>query len=173
MSGGKEKRWSPVLLFAVSVSGMMVIGASCDKGAAPKAHVVRMTVFEAKGSTSVDKLAPPAIHPRDLSHGYSYTAPGELDRERPREWQVASYLFSPSFVTVKRGDTVSVTVFVVNGDEHQIRIMDPDGEVVVPETKWNRGREYQASFRATRPGGYQLICTTHAPTMTATFFVLE
>lgn len=67
---------------------------------------------------------------------------------------------------------MNLTVFVVNADEHEVRIIDPDGREVVSMTKWNRGREYRVSFVANRVGSYHLTCSTHAPTVTATFVVL-
>jgi len=57
-------------------------------------------------------------------------------------------------VTVRQGDTVKLTAFVVNGDEHHVRVNDPDGREVIAETKWNRGREYQLSFVAKKLGTY-------------------
>jgi hypothetical protein len=67
---------------------------------------------------------------------------------------------------------VALTVFVVNGDEHEVWISAPDGLKVVPNTVWQRGREYHAEFVAEKVGAYQLACSNHAPTMTATFLVL-
>ena len=67
---------------------------------------------------------------------------------------------------------VSATVFVVNGDEHEARISTPDGAVVMPETTWNRGRQYEVSFVAEQVGAYQLVCPSHAPSMLAHFLVL-
>jgi plastocyanin len=73
---------------------------------------------------------------------------------------------------VLQDDTVKLTVFIVNGDEHEVRVADPDGRDVIAMTKWNRGREYNVSFVAKKLGSYQLICSAHAPTMTATMLVL-
>lgn len=65
-----------------------------------------------------------------------------------------------------------LTAFVVNGDEHEVWVNDPDGATVVPKARWQRGREYQMRFVAEKPGAYQLLCSDHAPSMTATFYVL-
>lgn len=81
--------------------------------------------------------------------------------------------FSPSFVTVYQGDTVHLVAFVVNGDEHEVRVTDPGGATVVERSIWNRGRQYQALFVAEKTGVYQLVCSTHAPTMLATIAVLS
>jgi plastocyanin len=135
-------------------------------------HTIALTVLEVKGSTTIDKLAPPAVSPADLSKAYGYKAPGQADHGTPAKWEVSSYLFAPSVVTIRRGDTVRLTVFVVNGDEHEVSVAGPDGQRIMGSAKWNRGHEYHLEFVATTPGTYQLICSTHAPTMAATFIAL-
>lgn len=138
----------------------------------PTTHHIFMNAIEVKGATSADKLRPPSENPKDLSKGYGFKAPGQVDPRAPKKWRVASYMFTPAYVTVWQGDTVELAVFVVNGDEHKTRIVAPDGRVVVPETTWNRGRQYEVSFVAEQAGTYQLVCATHAPTMAANFLVL-
>jgi len=131
-----------------------------------------VSALEVKGGTTADKLAPPSTNPKDISKGYEFKPPGEADRANPKRWEVSSYLFSPGFVAVRQGDRVNLTVFIVNGDEHESWVTDPDGSYVVPKTIWQRGREYKVSFVAEKIGSYQLTCSNHAPTMAATFFVL-
>lgn len=138
----------------------------------PTAHTIFMTAIELKGSTTTDKLAPPPVNPKDLSKGYEFKPPGQADKSDAKKWEVSSYRFAPGFVTVRQGDSVKLRVFVVNGDEHEVGIMDPDGRGVVAKTKLNRGREYEMSFIAKKIGSYQLTCSTHAPTMAATILVL-
>jgi len=138
----------------------------------PTTHTIFITGMEVKGATTADKLAPPAINPKELSKGYDFKAPGEADRAKPTRWEVSSYMFTPAFVTVRQGDTVKLTAFIVNGDEHEVWVTAPGGEKVVPNTKWNRGREYQIQFVAKKSGVYQLVCSEHAPSMTTTFVVL-
>ncbi len=135
-------------------------------------HTIFMTAVELKGATTADKLAPPTVNPGDLSKGYGFKGPGQADKADPRKWEVASYTFVPGFVTVRQGDTVNLTVFVVNGDEHEVRVTDPTGRDVVAKTTWNRGREYQVSWVAEQPGAYHLTCTSHAPSMGATVLAL-
>src|SRR3989338_10450114 len=135
-------------------------------------HTIFMAAIEIKGGTSAEKLAPPSVNPKDLSKGYDFKAPGEADKSDPKRWEVSSYMFSPSSVTVRQGDTVKLTAFVVNGDEHHVKVNDPDGREVIAETKRNRGREYQLSFVAKKLGTYHLTCSDHAPTMAATILVL-
>jgi hypothetical protein len=67
---------------------------------------------------------------------------------------------------------VTLTAFVVHGDQHDVAVPAPDGQVVVPTALWRRGRESQVSVAAERAGPYQPKCFAHAPTMTATMLVL-
>lgn len=139
---------------------------------APATHTIFVTAVEVKGSTTTEKLAPPAVHPTELSKGYDFKAPGEADKQAPQRWEVASYTFTPGFATVQQGDTVALTAFVVNGDQHDVGIIAPDGQVVMANATWQRGREYRVSFIAKQVGTYQLRCFTHTPTMTANLLVL-
>jgi plastocyanin len=43
---------------------------------------------------------------------------------------------------------------------------------VVQDIEMNRGRTYDLDFEATQAGVYQLVCSTHAPTMTADIVVI-
>jgi len=136
------------------------------------AYTIFMTVAQVKGSTTTDKLDPPPIDPADLSKGYGYRGPADPQGKPPQRWEVSSYLFLPGYATVRQGDTVTLNVFVVHGDEHEIRLVAPDGRPVAGKTRMQRGREYRLSFTATQTGPYHLVCSTHTPTMTATLFVL-
>jgi len=139
---------------------------------APATQEIFMSAVEIKGATTTEKLSPPAVNPMELSKGYGFKAPGEADQSAPERWEVSSYLLTPGFVTVQQGDTVRLTVFVVNGDQHEVAVLAPDGQVVVPTATWQRGREYRVSFVAAQAGAYHLRCLTHAPTMTATVLAL-
>lgn len=168
---------SGMLRLAGVLAGGTLLGAFLLPGEsrgldAPTTHAIFLTAMEVKGGTTADKLAPPPINPQDLSRGYGFKAPGEADKQNPQKWEVSSYLFAPGFVAVHQGDTVMLTVFVVNGDAHEVRITDPDGREIVAKTTWNRGREYKVSFAAEKTGSYQLMCSTHAPTMSATMLAL-
>lgn len=165
------KPWGIASMLTVMVFVVLTRQALSQTGK-PTTHTIFMTALEIKGGTSADKLAPPPVNPGDLSKGYELKQPGEADKNDPRRWEVSSYRFDPGFITVSQGDTVKLTVFVVNGDEHDVRINDPEGREVVPMSIWNRGREYQLSFVAKKAGAYHLACSKHAPTMTATFLVL-
>jgi plastocyanin len=75
-------------------------------------------------------------------------------------------------MTVPEGDTVDLTMFVLNGNVHDVWVEAPNGAEAVTEFTMNRGREYNKSFTASQAGTYRLICNTHEPTMTAYITVL-
>jgi plastocyanin len=162
-------------LMTIVGAALVALFLSGDVGAeqrGPMTHTIFLTALEIKGSTTTDKLAPPSVNPADLSKGYGFKAPGQADKNAPQKWEVSSYIFNPAFVTVRQGDEMVLTAFVVNGDEHEMWVTAPDGARAVPKTMWNRGREYTVRFLADKVGAYQLTCSSHAPSMTATFLVL-
>jgi plastocyanin len=165
----------PQLVWNATICGVLALSlgllAQAVHGQQP-AHTIFMNVVEYKGSTSTEKLAPPAVNPATLSKGYVLKAPGEADKTAPQVWEIDSYALTPGFVTVQQGDTVTLQVLVVNGDKHEVGVLAPDGQVVVPRATWNRGVEYRVSFVAEKVGTYKLSCATHEPTMTANVFVL-
>ena len=171
-----KNRYPPTVSIALLIGtlalGFLLAGEAAAQQAAPTTHTIFMTAVEVKGSTTTDKLTPPPVDPGNLSKGYEFKAPGAADKTAPKKWEVSSYLFTPGFVTVRQGDTVKLTAFVVNGTEHDVRITDPDGREVVAKAMWNRGRQYEVSFVAEKGGPYQLICSNHAPSMLATFLAL-
>jgi plastocyanin len=167
----EKAKW--ILLYTLLLGALILLtGKGRGQTDTPTTHTIFVTGMEVKGSTSADKLAPPLVDPKDLSKGYGFKAPGEADKADPKKWEVSSYVFTPGFVTVGQGDTVKLTTFMVNGDEHEVWVAAPDGKRVVAATKWNRGREYTVQFVAEKAGAYQLVCSEHAPSMIATFLVL-
>lgn len=152
--------------------GLVVVWAPVAQETTGRTHTIFLTLYEVKGATTADKLAPPAANPKDLSKGYAYKGPGEADKATPQRWEVSSYMFNPASVTVRQGDAIVLNAFVVNGDEHEVWVTAPDGRIVDGKTIWNRGREYQMRFVAAEAGIYQLVCSSHAPSMNASFLVL-
>lgn len=171
MTRSRLRKATAFRLGAQIVSTLLLAGDGTAQLSAA-AHTIFMNAVEIKGSTTTEKLPVPPVDPANLSKGYGFKAPGEADPNAPRQWEVSSYLFTPGFVTVRRGDTVTLNIFVVNGDEHEVRLLAPNGKVVAPKAALNRGQEYRFTFVAEQTGTYQLRCSTHAPTMTASILVL-
>lgn len=156
---------TPQRLVVLLVIGALALAACGTSGAAPSDVTFDVELIEVKGAT--DGIAAPDTNPETLSSGYGYTPPGEYDAENLNKWQVATYMFGPGAMSVVKGDDVTLRMFGVNGDEHQIFVQAPDGSTVVDSFTVNRGREVTVSFTADQAGHYKIICTTHAPTMTA------
>ncbi len=161
-----------IVLVGVAGLSLLVLGNLGAQQRPATTHTVFLTALEIKGSTTADKLAPPPLNPADLSKGYGFKGPGQADKNAPQKWEVSSYIFAPAALAVRQGDTVALTAFVVNGDEHEVWINAPDGQKVVASMMWNRGREYRTQFVAEKVGTYQLVCSNHAPSMVAAFVVL-
>lgn len=153
------------IVVGIILSAVLLLAACAGGAVTPDAaeRVFYVNAIEIKGAT--DGISPPPINPKDLEKGLGYTPPGEYDASNPDKWQVASYQFNPSALTVFQGDTVKLVLFVVNGDLHADRVEDPDGQIVVAEQNHNRGRQYEISFVAEKAGVYQLRCKEHAENM--------
>ncbi len=156
-----------IIVVSLILSVMFLFSACAGGTAAPPAteRVFYVNAIEIKGGTSTDSLAAPETNPKSLGKTFGYKGPGEYDSSNPNKWQVASYQFNPSALTVFQGDTVKLVLFVVNGDLHTDRIESPSGKVVVAEQSHNRGRQYTMSFVAEEAGVYQLRCKEHAEAM--------
>ena len=146
-------------------------GTAIQMAPEPTTKEFYLTGVEWKGTTSADQLDPPAVDPKALSKGYGFKGPG-FDADKPENWQVATYVWTPGAMVVNEGDTVDLTAFIVNGNHHESKLIAPDGSEVGEIIEMNRGREYHRSFKAEQAGVYLLVCETHAPSMTATITVL-
>lgn len=160
------------------IAGIMILialalVAGCGGGTAkvPSGErVFYINAIEIKGGT--DGISPPDINPEKLGKTFAYWPPGTVDSKKPDKWQVSSYQFNPSALTVFQGDRVKLVLFVVNGDVHKDRIDDPDGNTVVAEIEHNRGRQYEITFTADKVGMYQLRCAEHKEFMRAIITVV-
>ena len=162
----------PALAIMLMVCALL---ATSDAGAQrppSHSHSIYMTAVEFKGSTTTDKLAAPQVDPMKLSHGYVYKPPGQADPAARDRWEVATYQFSPSFIAVQQGDSIMLSVFIANGDHHEVELTDPDGETIIANAPWDRGREYTAFFQTRKIGTYRLECAVHRPSMSAEIVVL-
>ena len=144
---------------------------SNDNDVEPTNRNIEITAFEVKGTTNTGDLDAPTIDPSTLSAGFGYKAPG-FDAENPTNWRVSSYMWTPGNITVFEGDSVNLHTFILNGNHHAVRVVDPDGTTVASVDDMNRGRDYNVSFKTEKAGVYKFICDTHGPTMTADILVL-
>jgi plastocyanin len=180
-------------LLAVAATGLLVLAACTSVGGAseddlaalqdqvdaldgapsiaPVERLIEVTGLEIKGTTNTEDLAVPEIDPETLSAGFGYDAPG-FDEDNPTNWRVASYIWGPGNMTAFQGDSIDLHTFILNGNSHNVWVEAPDGSKVVEDIEMNRGRDYNLKFEATQAGVYKLVCSTHAPTMTADIVVL-
>ncbi len=162
-------------IISVVILGLVTLAlvAGCASGTASVTsgeRVFYINAIEIKGGT--DGIAPPTTNPETLGSSFGYSPPGTVDPTNPDKWQVASYQFNPSAMTVFQGDRVKLVLFVVNGDIHFDSVIAPNGSVVVPLEEHNRGRQYTITFTADEAGIYQLVCNTHREAMRALITVV-
>lgn len=164
-----KKSISVVILGVVAL--VLVAGCASGTASVPSGErVFYINAIEIKGGT--DGIDPPSVNPETLGASFQYKPPGTVDPANPDKWQVASYQFNPSAMTVFQGDRVKLVLFVVNGDIHMDEVIAPDGSVVVPVVEHNRGRQYTITFTADEVGMYQLVCNTHREAMRAVITVV-
>ncbi len=153
-----------ITVVVLGLSALALLAGCTGAASVPSGErVFYINAIEIKGAT--DSLAPPEVNPERLGKTFGYKEPGVYDASNPNKWQVASYQFNPSAMTVFQGDRVKLVLFVVNGDVHSDRIESPSGKIVVTEQIHNRGRQYTMSFVAEEAGIYQLRCKEHAEAM--------
>jgi plastocyanin len=172
-----KQRLTIIGLLAVAAAALLLVAACGDDddgggvSIPPTDRLIEVTGFEVKGTTNTDDLAVPEVDPETLSAGFGYDAPG-FDDGNPKNWRVASYMWTPGNMIAFEGDSIDLHTFILNGNSHNVWVEDPDGSKVVEDIEMNRGRDYNLEFEATKAGVYKLICSTHAPTMTAEIVVI-
>ncbi len=160
-----------ITVVVLGLSALALLAGCTGTSSVPSGErVFYINAIEIKGAT--DSLAPPEVNPETLGKTFAFKGPGVYDSSNPKKWQVASYQFNPSAMTVFQGDRVKLVLFVVNGNVHKDRIEDPDGNIVVAETEHNRGRLYEITFNADKAGIYQLRCNEHKENMRALITVV-
>jgi len=164
---------SRVLFIAALVVAAVALTACSDDGSSAEASDVTFDVelIEIKGAT--DGITAPDVDPTSLSAGYRFTPPGEFDAENLDKWQVSTYMFAPGAMTVVEGDNVTLRMFGVNGDTHDVWVIAPDGSTATEVVNVERGREVSLSFEADETGHYKLFCGIHGPTMQADILSLS
>jgi len=124
---------------------------------APTKRTIYMAAVEPKGGTSATSEPYPSGSPAlTAGPGYVLKAPDTTGR-----WEVSTYQWQPSFIMAQEGDDVTLEIVGINGAEHTSFI---EG-INVPAFNVKRGQITTVNFRATRPGFYRIVCSSHLPTM--------
>jgi len=179
-----------VLVGAMGLTGSVAMACGDDSEAA-KDPGERTIYFQATEQDARRAIAQTAF-PQETRDGFAeYFGPADKPTESggapgyylfqtsDTEWRVGSYMFLPHEIVAYEGEKLTFEILGVRGDEHQMVLTGPDGEVakdtsgkeIKPLVK--RGGLGVVEFVAGEPGVYSLVCTTHAPNMTAYIHVLE
>ena len=124
-------------------------------------RTIYMAAVEMKGGTQQDKEAYPAAA-LPAGGGYVKTPPNASGR-----WEVSAYQWSPGTIVAREGETVTLEIVGVNGDEHPATIPG-----LVESFNVKRGQITRVAFTAGKPGIYPVICTKHRPNMQGALVVL-
>jgi plastocyanin len=81
---------------------------------------------------------------------------GEFKATGPDGKTIEAYRWDPGTIYAKKGETIRLSIFGVNGASHPFII---DGLNVKGEVK--KGQETVVTFKADKPGVYRIICMTH------------
>ncbi|MDR7522897.1 MAG: hypothetical protein QN168_10570 [Armatimonadota bacterium] len=131
---------------------------------APAKRTIYMAAVEPKGGTTVSSEPYPANSPAlTAGPGYVLKAPDGTGR-----WEVSTYQWQPSFILAGEGDDVTLEIIGINGAEHTSFI---EG-INVPAFTVKRGQVTTVNFRASRPGFYRIVCSSHLPSMVGYLVVL-
>lgn len=139
---------------------LALTGAETPVAEAP-GRVIYMAAVEMKGGAQKEKETYPEA-PLPSGAGYIKTPPNPSGR-----WEVSAYQWSPGTVVVQQGETVTLEIVGVNGDEHPSTIPG-----LVESFTVKRGQITRVTFTATKPGLYPVVCTKHLPSMQGTLVVL-
>lgn len=128
-------------LFLSLACGLIVIGATVLLAGSPKEWFSQQTATEQMKETSKTF---------DLVTGEFKTT-----TEDGKELEV--YRFSPGYMTVNKGDNVTLNIHGVNGHEHHFEIKEFNVSGTV-----GKGETTTVNFNADQAGTFELICTNHA-----------
>ena len=158
----KRRRWDRYRIVpgAALALGLALAGAESLWAQAP-GRVIYMAAVEMKGGAQIEKEPYPEA-PLPAGAGYIKTPPNLSGR-----WEVSAYQWSPGTIVVQQGETVTLEIVGVNGDEHPSTIPG-----LVESFTVKRGQITRVTFTATKPGLYPVICTKHLPHMEGTLVVL-
>jgi plastocyanin len=154
-----EQTWisGPALAMALALQACVPGGTTTSA----KPRTIYVAAVEMKGGVTVDKEAYPG---GALPSGGGYLLKAPDDKSR---WEVSTYRWDPGTIVVNEGDTVTLEIVGINGDEHPFTIEGYWVSDVV-----HRGKLTRVTFVADKPGIFKVICRKHAPSMQADLVVL-
>ena len=127
----------------------------------PRHRTIYVAALEPKGgAAAAQEPFPSASLP--AGGGYMLRKPDDKGR-----WEVSTYRWDPGTIVVNQGDTVTLEIVGINGDEHPFTI---EGYWLSGTVK--RGQITRLTFVADKPGIFKIICRKHAPSMQADLVVL-
>ena len=96
-----------------------------------------------------------------LTNGTVFTQPWVISG--PTKVDVERYRWDPVALVVNKGDTVRVTVHVVNGNDHTFIITDYTVNVTNLDKvfRYTQAERNGLQFVADKAGIFQFVCTTH------------
>ncbi|MBI4308201.1 MAG: hypothetical protein HY684_05285 [Chloroflexi bacterium] len=156
---------TPAITF-LAISGVIVLLTACAPTSSlaagdPAKRTIYMAAIEPKGSTTTAKEPFPTSQ-LPSGGGYILKAPN-----KEGTWEVSTYRYFPSTVVINQGDEVTLEIVGINGKEHATAIEGYNVQFSVL-----RGQVSRATFKADKAGIFNIVCTTHRPSMTAQLTVL-
>lgn len=139
----------------------LVLPGWSQQKAGPKHRTIYLAAVEAKGGANVAQEPFPSKAPV-AGGGYILKKPDDKGR-----WEISSYRWDPGTMVVNEGDTVTLEIVGINGDEHPFTI---EGYWLTGTVR--RGEVTRMTFKADKAGIFKFICRKHAPSMQADFVVL-
>lgn len=161
-------RIAALALLAVCTSAMPAFSEPLDHGDFDRVFAV--TTFEHRVYRSQDSTP----YPDTLDRFAALFALGGYRMEPPNdegEWYARTYLWAPSTLVMRAGETVLLEFFGINGERHPSIIKDPAGNIVA-EFEVARGEITQQPFTPETPGIYEFISTDRLPGMVGQIVVM-
>ncbi|MCS4539110.1 MAG: hypothetical protein HYU03_00230 [Thaumarchaeota archaeon] len=152
-----------ISIIAILLSGtVLALSFSTTRTAVqPSDRVFYLAAVEPKGTTNVSK-EPFPTQALPSGGGYALKEP-----DKDGNWVVETYIWEPSVLVAYQGDRITLHMLGVNGVSHPAQI---EGYGVQFEVK--RGQLTTVEFVAEKVGSFQITCSVHQPSMTATLLVL-
>ncbi len=159
---GRVGRWAQHALASGALLALVLVLPGAETPwAQPPGRVIYMAAVEMKGGTQQEKEPYPEA-PLPPGRGYIKTPPNAAGR-----WEVSAYQWSPATIVVQQGQTITLEIVGINGDEHPSTISG-----LVDSFTVRRGQITRVTFTPSKPGLYPIICTKHQPNMQGTLVVL-